>query len=918
LSQRSLKFVFLAKHIVLMKKRNLIFSVFFLLLFQINSIFAQEVPRIPINTVVERVQKYLGVYPVEKVHVHFDKPYYAVGDTLWFKTYLHTNQLEYEPSKIVYVDIVNGRDSLIQTLRIPLKNNGGEGHFVLDPQVIKQDNYRFRGYTKWMMNFNVDYLFNKIITVGDAINKKLGSEITYATDGNKTKATVQFRDSNGGLLVRKKLTWETIDGWDPFDKGKGETDDLGRATISFSAKEKELFKKGRLIVKIDGESAMVGDFPLKNALMEYDVQFFPEGGDLLAGVDKRIAFKAIDSHGKSVRVKGKIINSKKAAIAEFEDLGLGMGYTNFTPAIGDSYKAIVTINGQERTYDLPAVKTDGINVTLKDVSAQAVQLEIITSDSYLTKIQDQPYYIFGQMNGHLVYGAQVTIKNPSSVISVPVQELPNGVMQFTLMTASGKAVSERLVFYDHAENLAIQVKTDKSAYKKKDKVVLDVANMTSQKAATNLSIAVIDETKTPFDDHQENTILSNLLLTSDLAGFVEKPNYYFDEKVTNRKEALDALLLTQGFRRFSYDDLIAEKYPQVNFMPEQGITLSGTLRLNTGRTYPNGGLLLSIPARGFRKDTYTDNNGRFAFENLNFPDSVKVTINARGNDNYRNIVINMDQSFFPSIDENNPYKANDVLNIDKEMSSYLANSKNEFRTSILIDEVTVTADRKVQRTSKEFSALTGLSMADHRIEGDRLSGCNVLTMCLNTMLTGVTYDSNTLKYYLTRSYNQGSRVPVQFFLNGMPIDENTLNSISPTEIEAIEIFTRDDLGTVSRLYQNDGVVSIITKKEKPKGPRMTLAQIEAMLPKTNVIDLFPLGYVKERKFYAPKYETDAQKATNDYRTTIYWNPTVELDESGKATLDFYNADGNGKYKVVVEGLDSTGRIGRTVYHYDVN
>jgi uncharacterized protein YfaS (alpha-2-macroglobulin family) len=90
------------------------------------------------------------------------------------------------------------------------------------------------------------------------------------------------------------------------------------------------------------------------------------------------------------------------------------------------------------------------------------------------------------------------------------------------------------------------------------------------------------------------------------------------------------------------------------------------------------------------------------------------------------------------------------------------------------------------------------------------------------------------------------------------------------------------------------------------------------LPKTNVIDLFPLGYVKERKFYAPKYETDAQKATNDYRTTIYWNPTVELDESGKATLDFYNADGNGKYKVVVEGLDSTGRIGRTVYHYDVN
>src|SRR5690606_27373129 len=110
------------------------------------------------------------------------------------------------------------------------------------------------------------------------------------------------------------------------------------------------------------------------------------------------------------------------------------------------------------------------------------------------------------------------------------------------------------------------------------------------------SISVIDETKTPFDDHQENTILSNLLLTSDLTGYIEKPNFYFDEKVSNRKEALNALLLTQGFRRFSYDDLLAEKYPTVNFMPEQGITLSGTMRLNTGRVYPNGGLLLSIPA----------------------------------------------------------------------------------------------------------------------------------------------------------------------------------------------------------------------------------------------------------------------------------------------------------------------------------
>lgn len=900
-----------------MKNIRPIYYVFLFVFFYLP-IKAQEVPKIPINTVVERLQKYLGVYPLEKLHMHFDKPYYAVGDTLWFKTYLYNNQVEYLPSKIAYVDIINSRDSLIQTLRIPLKNGVGEGFYVIDPQVVKQDNYRFRAYTKWMMNFSMDDFYNKVIPIGDVINKKLGTDITYTPDGNKTKATIEFRDGKGVLLGGKKVNWEAIDGWDPFDKGKGETDDMGRVTISLSAKNKELFKKGRLIVKVDGETTQVGDFPLRNALEEIDLQFFPEGGDLLADVSKKVAFKAVGTNGKSVSVKGKIIDSKKKTVAEFVDLGLGMGNFEFVPVASEQYKAIITLaSGNERTFDLPVVKSDGINIIVGAKNNEAITVGLVTSDSYFNKVQNQPYYLFGQLNGQLIYGAQVTIKNSMVSVNVPINELPNGVIQFTLMSPEGKAISERLVFNSAAEDLIIDVKSDKTNYGMKEKVTLDLTNVTSLKALTSLSVSVIDETKAPSNDHDENTILSNLLLTSDLKGFIEKPNYYFDKKNEKRDLALDALLMTQGYRRFSYDDLIAQKYPKVDFLPEQGISLAGTLRLNTGKPYPNGGLLLSIPARALRKDVYTDANGRFAFDELNFPDSVKVTINARSNDNYRDLVINMDQTFYPAIDLQNPYKANEVLNIDKQMTEYLTNSKNEFRTAFLIEEVSVTASRKERRTSKEFSAFSGLSMADHRIEGDRFNGCNVLTMCLNTLLTGVTYDSNTLKYYLTRSYNQGSRVPVQFFLNGMPIDENTLNSISPNEVEAIEIFTRDDLGTVSRLYENNGVVSIITKKEKPKGPRMSLAQIESLLPKSNVIDIYPLGYIKERKFYAPKYATEQSKATNDYRTTVYWNPDITLDETGLSTVEYYNADGNGKYKVVVEGMDVNGKIGRTVHYYDV-
>ncbi|MCC2600215.1 carboxypeptidase-like regulatory domain-containing protein [Sphingobacterium sp. FBM7-1] len=904
-------------------KKLFVFVFFVLSVLQSRNGFAQQVPAIPINTVVDRVQNYFGIYPVEKVHLHFDKPYYAVGDTLWFKTYLQHNLFEYSPSKIVYVEVLTSKDSLIQTLRVPLTNNTGKGQLVLDPQFIEQDNYRFRAYTKWMANFDNAYFYNKVIPIGDAINKKLAADITYTPDGNnKTKATIQFRNREGNLLGRRKLTWEAIDGWDPFSKGKAETDDMGRVTINLTIKEREYLKKGRLNIRVEGdklEPDLLGSYPLQYALWDADVQFFPEGGDLLAGVAKKLAFKAVSSTGKGLKIQGKIIDSKKNEIVAFNDMAFGMGAIEFMPVAGESYRAVVSFeNGEQRTYDLPETKAEGINIILHNEDDAAFQMALIANEAYFEKMVNQPFYILGQSNGHLVYAAQATLKNSSVLISLPKDKLPNGIVQLTIMQPDGKLLSERLVFNQSQPLLDISVKTDKTGYTKKESVKLTLQVPQIDSLRSNYSVSVIDDIKTPYNDDQELGIVSNYLLTSDLKGYVEQPNFYFNEKNENRKEALNVLLMTQGFRRFSYEDLVAEKLPQVQFMPEQGITLSGILRLNTGRPQPNGGLLLSIPARNIRKDTYTDNQGRFAFENLVFPDSSKVTINARGNDNFRNLVINMDQTYFPGIDKGNPYASNNVQNIDQEMKAYLNNSKNEYRTSILIDEVQVTGVQRKMVTSKEFSSLAGLSMPEHRLEGERLSGCNVLTMCLTTMLTGITYDNQTLKYYITRNYNQGSRVPVQFFLDGMPIDEPGLNSIIPSEIEAIEIFLRDELGTVSRLYQNDGVVSIMTKKkDQSKQPRMSLAEIESMLPKTNVIDMVPLGYVKEREFYSPKYDTPDSKNTNDYRTTIYWNPDVVLNEEGMATLEFYNGDGNGKYKVVVEGQNEAGTAGRTVYYYNV-
>jgi hypothetical protein len=207
-------------------------------------------------------------------------------------------------------------------------------------------------------------------------------------------------------------------------------------------------------------------------------------------------------------------------------------------------------------------------------------------------------------------------------------------------------------------------------------------------------------------------------------------------------------------------------------------------------------------------------------------------------------------------------------------------------------------------------------MPDHMIDGARFSACNLIIQCLKTMATGLTYDEQEYKFYITRDYNAGNRVPVQVFLNGMPVDANHLNTVTSAEIESVEIFLRDELGTVNRTYQSNGVLVLNTKKVETK--KMSLADLKKMLPEPNMLTIFPKGFAKEREFYSPKYPNAANTYTNnDWRSTLYWNPKVLTDANGDFSFEFYNSTGTGSFKAIVEGLDKNGNVGRAVYRYTV-
>lgn len=910
--------------------RLFILSIAFSLSFFASKSYAFAKENVPdsvvqINTIVERAQLYYENFPMEKAHVHFDKPYYSVGDTVWFSTFLTSNLYSFEPSRVLYLEVLTSTDSLIQTFRIPLENLAGKGQVVLDPQVYKRDNYRFRAYSKYMGNFDSDYFFNKIIPVGDVLNANLSPNVKFNPENTakeyKSRIEIELFDRFGNLLPNQRVNWDIIANYKSIGKGRTDTDVNGKLFLDLKTDALEKYDNAVLNLSTAGSgnnSTLHTQIPLKGAFFDVDLQFFPEGGELIANIPKKVGFKAVGTNGLGVPLKGVVVDKDGNTVTEFSSLHAGMGYFDLFPLLDHTYKAIVEFeNGVKKEYTLPAVLKSGVSLVHHSSDDTHLRMAMVTNPEYLEANPDKLLYVFAQSNSYLCYAAQLTLKNESLLINIPLERLPNGIIQVLLTDHSGKPISERLVYVNANPFLDIQVKTDKDSYKQKDLVQLDLKIMDPDTVFSGTySIAVTDESRVPYDDNEGQSIFTSFLLHADLKGHIEKPHYYFNPENENRLQALDALLLTQGYKRFMLQDFISQNYPNLVFLPESGIEVSGTLRLNTGRVVPNAGLLLSIPDRSFRTDQYTDEQGRFRFNNLVFTDSSRVTVNARGNDNYRNLVIHMDQTQYPGIDKN-PEWPDIQTNIESKLQAYLRNSRQVFRTDLVLEEVKVVGTITPKKSAKDFSALTGLGMADHTIDPERLEGCRYLLQCLPTLLTGITYDSQEQKFYITRDYNAGGRIPAQVFLNGMPIDAISLNSLPADDIEGIEIFLKDELGTVSRMYQNNGVISFYTKSDHKPAPRMTLAEIERLLPKSNVVDLTPLGYIKEYTFYTPKYETAESKNVRDIRSTVYWNPSVKTDVNGEAKIQFYNGDGNGDYKIVIEGIDVTGNFGRKVLRYKV-
>ncbi|MDD5185418.1 MAG: TonB-dependent receptor plug domain-containing protein [Paludibacter sp.] len=836
--------------------------------------------------------KYLVNIPQEKVYLQTDKPYYSAGEAIWFKAYV-VNAASHLPntlSRFIYVELIDKSNAVITRVKIKKDSLGFAGFIELKPE-LSSGNYALRAYTYWMQNIGTDFFFKKNIYIGNAIDNFVSSRIIYGkTINDQTPVSIIFSDASKKAVTGK--TVELIQNWntDRNKKTTLTTDKEGK--ISWLLTD-ETVKEGTS--KFIEVSINDPGYQYKNRFFipvlnnDFDVQFFPESGNLLTNFPQIIAFKAIGPDGLSVEVTGKIFSDQNTEVTQFSTSHKGMGKFTLQPNSGEKYYALVKAkNGMEKRFELPASQTQGVSLHLSHNKSR-FYYEIRNN----TAIQNSALFLLIHSRGRVLV-IQALDQHVRGFISESL--LPEGIVSFAIIDSVGNTYCERLSFVNQQNTPIINMETDKPVYGKRKPVNLSlkIQSALGKSLTGNFSISITDNSTVKQDSLSDN-ILSYLLLCSDIRGYIEDPAAYFKNNTDSTREKQDILMLTQGWSRFNTADIIKGKQEPLPYYMEAGQTITGKVLNIFNKPSKNCGIILFSPYRSTIKLTQTDSTGCFLIDGIDFPDSTSFILKAKKKNTFGDVEIISDPDVFPKTDVYIPVQHPvDTL----AFNDYSLQSKEKYYTEgglrmVNLGEVTVDADAiKKNKENHYYSGLEGTRYTAEQLEN--YPGYSIFNIL--SMMPGVRVSGESV-------YFRNSDKPPLFLIDDIESTNDEIAYLNANDVEEISVFNGAN-ATIFGSRGSNGVVAIALKKGYIRNDETP----------PSLINISPLGYQKSREFYVPKYNIDDVRLNTpfDLRTTIYWNPKLELDSTGTAHVRFFSADKPNNYTVVLEGITNKGEICRYV------
>ena len=645
---------------------------------------------------------------------------------------------------------------------------------------------------------------------------------------------------------------------------------------------------------------------------DFDVSFFPEGGNLIEGVMCKITFKALNRNGFPETISGEIMDESGATIATVHTYHAGMGVFACSPELGKRYfLKCRNENGLEKQFELPQPVPHACALT---VSRHNKRISVGIRKSARTR--EIRYSLLAHCRGVPFYFAAWDGK--SEFVAFSEDDLPSGVIQFILFDEQMNPLSERLVFSKNNDAAKVDFQTDKTSYEKREKVALTLSISDSDGNLLNghLSVAVTDDMDIAVD--ASTTILSSLLLSSELKGYIEDPAWYMQDNIRSTT-ALDYLMMTHGWRRYHVPEVVRgnPEYPTIAYQTSQEI--SGAVKtVSLSKPVVGSEVFITVKEGDFGL-MYTGEEGEFLFQDFEFPDSTSFFIQALNKKGSNQVELLVDGESFPkpiyapqspSVKD---IKAEQIETESKsEPDAFLAKAEqrakfDEDMRLIHLSEVVITASR-IERKEEPRLQYWANRSSDETIQVDEIKKRTAFTatdlLRQNANAGVVVYDNGIIS--IRRAYETLGYLPL-VIIDGLPFDwsdGSPLENINAHEVVSIDIF-KGVSTTAFGVRGAGGVISITTGVRE----NMNSAWEE------NYTVYTPLGYQKPVEFYAPKYETLEAKysAIPDYRTTIFWKPDLVISEEDEAaSFEFYASDFKTTYSVVIEGLTTEGKIVRQV------
>ncbi len=638
------------------------------------------------------------------------------------------------------------------------------------------------------------------------------------------------------------------------------------------------------------------------------ISFLPEGGNLITGLKSIIAFKAIDAFNNPVAVSGDIVDEKNTKLVSFSSTHDGMGSFELLPAEGASYKAVLQVNGVQKTITLPAAKKEGITLSVDNSNANKTFVKVERSETNKSRYNN--LLVMAQINYQLAYMGKLNIDEGQDAVAINKKTLPPGIMQITVLTEQGIPLAERIVFVaNHTiSNSLLQTIAVSTEKRKKNSLELDIHEFPGLQGA----VAVINY-DADIAPHQQS-IQSALLLTDDIHGRIHEPGYYFKDKEVQTIQHLDLVMLTNGWRRFALQEIMANQFPALQYPFETGLSVSGKVLQSDGKsTLKTGKINLIIKGEdstNIMSQAATNEHSVFVVDNIAFKKEATIYYQGTNTAKENAIVdVKINPAYFdtlktapPAAAENYPAQGMAAPYLQNLISERQRLDSSKGKT---LQEVVVRTKKRSAADSLNLLYTTDMFYnSDQTLVLDENMHYNDIWQYLRMMVPGISIITTDFvtQVNFTRfqgldffSENSGENKGVQFFLNEVPVSLSIVESLDPTDIALVKIYK----GTTGiALGAERGAIGLYTVKGKSTRDW-----------RQKGFDFFKKqGYSVGREFYAVDYsKLNPESAFSDVRATLYWNPDIKVKD-GKVLIEFYNDDAAKKFKLVAEGIDQNGRL----------